>query len=141
MKKVLVIILVFMIFTSVSFADGIDLSTMTTEELISLHEELDAVLEDRFVCKLDTIYTGNYIVGKDIKEGSYLFSCTKVGKANFWILTTYESKEEYENLNSLAHQNLRIGDQCQINLTEGLVLEIGDGFGTIQMLEKQSWAP
>ena len=141
MKKLLTVLLIFLLIISTSYAETIDLSSMTIEDLIVLHEQLDAMLEEKFSCQLDVIYPGNYIVGKDIKEGSYLFSCTKVGMANFWILTTYVSEDDFANRNSLARENLQAGNQAQINLTDGMVLSIGEGLGTIQTVNTPSWAP
>ena len=141
MKKTLVLLLVLCIISFTASAEGIDLEHLSTEELIVLHESLDSILEDRFSCQLDAIYPGDYVVGKDIKEGSYLFSCTKVGIANFWILTTYKSEKDFADRNSLARQNLQVGGQAQLNLTDGMVLSVGDGLGTIQTEEKPSWAP
>ena len=141
MKKLLAFMLVLLMLSASAFAESTDLGAMTTEELIALHAQLDELLKERFSCQLDVIYPGNYVVGKDIKEGEYLFSCTEVGSVHFWILTTYATEEDFANRNSLAKQNLQAGKQAQIKLTEGMVLSIGDGLGTIQAIEKPSWAP
>ncbi|MBQ8707903.1 MAG: hypothetical protein IJ523_07440 [Succinivibrionaceae bacterium] len=141
MKRILAVIMILMAFSVAAFAEEIDLASMSTKELLALHESLDSILEERFSCQLDVIYPGDYIVGQDIKEGSYVFSCTKVGMANFWILTTYATEDDYANRNSLARQNLQVNGQAQINLTDGMVLSVGDGLGVIHAQEKPSWAP
>lgn len=141
MKKLLAILILMMLLVTSAYADIIDLSSMTVEELIALHEQIDGILQEKFECKLGVFYPGNYVVGRDIKEGQYIFSCTKVGLANFWILTTYETEEDFANRNSYAKQNLQVGGQVQINLTDGMVLSVGDGLGTIQPVVKSDWAP
>lgn len=141
MKKVLAFLLVCILFVTPVFAEGVDLSSMSVEELIQLHNQIDEILADKFKCELDVIYPGTYVVGRDIKEGRYILNCLKTGIVNFWIITFYENEEELENRNSLTNENLRIGDQVQINLIDGMVVEIDDGLGTISVVEKQPWEP
>lgn len=141
MKKVLAFLLVCILFVTPVFAEGMDLSSMSVEELIQLHNQIDEILADKFKCELGVIYPGIYVVGKDIKEGRYLLNCLKTGMVNFWIITLYENEDEFENRNRLYNENLEIGGQAQLNLTDGMVIEIHDGLGMITVAEKQPWEP
>lgn len=141
MKKVLAFLLVCILFVTPVFAEGMDLSSMSVEELIQLHNQIDEILADKFKCELDVIYPGTYVVGRDIKEGRYLLNCLRTGSVNYWIITFYENEEEFKNRNSLTKENLQIGDQVQINLSDGMVIKIGEGLGTISVVEKQPWEP
>lgn len=141
MKKILIAVLLLTMLTVTAISEEFDLESMTTEDLVLLHERIDEILEDRFECQLDVIYPGIYVVGKDIKAGDYLFSCTKVGIANFWIFEIFNSEEDYANRNVDHRQNLRLSGQMRLKLEDGMVLSVGEGLGTVQTISKPSWAP
>lgn len=77
MKKLIFLVIAFMIVAStVSFAEDVDFSEMTTEELIALSKEIDIEISNRMGESLpneNSLYLpeGYYVVGKDIAVGSY----------------------------------------------------------------------
>lgn len=143
MKKLIsCALLTCMLFSTTAYADGIDLSSLTTQELISLHAEVDELLGAKSQCELDTIYQGYYVVGEDIKEGSYLVTRTDAfEKTPFWIIKVYENEEAYENRERTAIFNLKSGENAQLNLKDGMVIDFGTGYGVLSAVEKPSWKP
>lgn len=76
MKKILSILLVMMLCMSIALAEAIDFKGMSTEELISLYQEIQAELSERIdLGTTNRIGRGSYVVGKDIKAGYYDFVC------------------------------------------------------------------
>ena len=76
MKKFSSILLVMMLCISVALAETIDFKGMSTEELISLYQEIQAELSERIdLGATNRIGRGSYVIGKDIKAGYYDFVC------------------------------------------------------------------
>lgn len=72
MKKVLALLLVLLSLVSAASAESFDLSTITTEELVSLRSAVNAELAARdFKTKEVKVPTGRYTVGIDIPAGVY----------------------------------------------------------------------
>ena len=99
MKKVIIVAVLLAAIigtTSVSAAvAGIDISGLSNEELIELREEIDQKLLDTGA--IDTINPGFYIVGKDIKAGTYELSSKAIELEDMTLVYVYNSKEDYDN--------------------------------------------
>lgn len=142
MKKIIsCFLLMCMLFTVTVSAEEIDLSNLSVEELISLHTQVDELLAEKSKCELDVIYQGYYVVGEDIKAGDYLLTRIDDFDEPFWIITIYESKEDEENYNDLSTINLHKGDNAQLNLKDGMIVEFTLGYGLLEVIEKPSWKP
>ena len=80
MKRIAAFIAVLLLIISPALAE-IDLSGMTLEELVVLHEQLNLILFEQ--AKSVTVPQGIWLVGKDIPAGTYLIKCEDVGRENF----------------------------------------------------------
>lgn len=71
MKKVACFLFVFCLFSSVTIAEGIDLSGMTIEELVALQErcQLEIMKSDKW--QEVTVPAGVYQIGKEIPAGHW----------------------------------------------------------------------
>ena len=92
MKKILTVILLLVLTCSVAYAE-INLSSMTTEELIALQTSITKELMDRGAMKSANVPAGEYIIGKDIPAGDYSISTTQIvasivyGDFNMYVVT------------------------------------------------------
>ena len=92
MKKILTVILLVVLTCSVAYAE-MNLSSMTTEELIALQTSITKELMDRGAMKSASIPAGEYVIGKDIPAGDYSISTTQVlvtviyGDFNMYVVT------------------------------------------------------
>lgn len=76
MKRILVLLLVLLSLASIAYAENaaVDISSMTTEELVSLRNSINAELATRnFAEKEVTVPPGTYTIGVDIPAGAYTF--------------------------------------------------------------------
>lgn len=141
MRKILTIVLALAISLSVvgvSFGAEIDLKSMSLDELASLKESVIEEIETRLNLVSDTIATGVYRVGKDIKAGTFLITQEYEDKAVIYI---YESEEAKSSHNSFGSFSLKTGESSTLTLSDGMVVSIEDFMGTIVEQVKPSWAP
>ena len=137
MKKILsILIALICCFSSVTLAESIDFSSMTTDELLAIHKQIVVELQLRFSDFAATLYSGQYIVGTDIKPGSYLVS--NADTESFMLIAmfpTYEAFEDYlgwKSQNKLEETSNRFtylfpGEEVSISLRETEVLFVEDG--------------
>lgn len=74
MKKLLLITLACCLFLSYAVADGIDLSSMSFDELVSFRNAITAELMARPEWKRVQVPVGRWIIGEDIPAGYYSIS-------------------------------------------------------------------
>lgn len=99
------------------------------------------------------LFEGNYVVGKDINTGGYMITATGDYGTRFVV---FESEQKLADFDAADHftngefgadveQNAMMdiyvdkGEQCYINLQEGMVLMLNNGTGTAQEV-KMAWA-
>lgn len=136
-KKILALVVVFVIaLSTIVIADPatVDLASMTMEELVALRNEVNAEISSR-LGEEGFIGTGSYVVGTDIRPGTFCIVNTSDDFANYYI---YETKEDsYATLSGSIEE----GDTCTIVLHEGNVLSLSHfGGGTITEIQP-TWAP
>ncbi len=145
MRKLTIVILSFLLaFSGVAAAEGIDLTTMTLDELVALHQSVDAEIDARISCDPEMIPAGVYVVGESIKAGKYNI-LTNDDYYGFNV-ATFASKEIYEkafaeNNEALASFQCYVGsdDSAFVQLDDGMVLLVS---GTALIEEaKASWMP
>lgn len=143
MKKLLISILVIILMaTSTAFADSIDLFSMTTDELIILRNQINDILNERIASDTSVIYSGNYVVGTDIKAGMYILQFDELAEGETTgIVWKFASKEDWRNRKYISADYLTIGNEYQIVLEDGMVLEITKAKGIIRPIVKPDWAP
>jgi len=79
MKKLLVAVLaacMMIISVGAAWADSIDLSGYTNEEIIELQDKVQAEVLNRHIEKTAALPVGTYVAGKDIPVGSYIYTVT-----------------------------------------------------------------
>ena len=147
MKKFLVCLMVLSMVWTVSFAEEIDLTAMSMDELYILRQRIDSEIHSRYQVSEGVLYPGIYVVGKDIKPGFYLIECVEVTDAE---LLTHENPQividTYNSVDDLPYhyrdqQWLYVGKKLQLNLSEGMAFEVVYGIAKIITLEKPSWTP
>lgn len=141
MKKFIAMALALMCLAVPAMAEEIDLSSMNLTELLKLHEQLDASIQEQFDCSLDgnSLYQGIYVVGKDIKAGRYLL--TSVSKTYF-MCHLYEDMPHKEAHDGGQHETIiSIGDTLQLKLEDGMVLVVDQGAASVKPVPEAEWAP
>lgn len=141
MKKFIAMALALLCLAVPAIAEEIDLSSMNLTELLKLHEQLDASIQEQFDCSLDSngLYQGIYVVGKDIKAGRYLL--TSVSKTYF-MCHLYEDMSHKEAHDGGQHETIiGIGDTLQLKLEDGMVLVVDQGSASVKPVPEAEWAP
>ena len=121
-------------------AEGIDLSGMSTDELISLYQSVGAEIADRIgLTDANRIGQGDYLVGRDILPGYYDFVCleTKVfegGNPNCDIYVYLDDEMIF------WANRPNVGSHVTFNLEEGMVLKISGCSGTLTPISP-AWVP
>jgi len=92
MKRFAVILLAFVMIFSMSYAESIDLTGMSDEELLALSDSLDFELVDRNLRPILSV--GNYIGGEDIGVGKYTVSeHSDQDWYTAWVIRIYKSED------------------------------------------------
>ena len=143
MRKILISVLVIILMaTTMAYAETIDLQSMTTDELLTLRNQINDILNERMMTNTSSIYSGMYIVGTDIKAGRYVFEFGKLAEMeSTGVVMIFENYEAYKNRNYIIADYIRLGVEYQVALEEGMVLEITRGSGTIYSITTPDWAP
>lgn len=135
MKRIFTMVLCMLILFSVSaLGEGIDLSSLTLDELVALRESVNIEIDNRIGIIDSQIGTGQYVVGENLKAGKYEFVCTFVNvmpsvsggtglnQSRLVVLTNLD--EDGEKL--CDYYNILIDQQYKIDLEDGNVLLIRD---------------
>ena len=77
MRKVMAILFVLVIIacSSLSLAEGIDISTLSDDALVALMVRVQEEIVARHIEGTANLARGTYIAGKDIPAGSYIYTC------------------------------------------------------------------
>lgn len=149
MKKIALILTLLLLFSGFSLAEGIEVSGLSDEELLVLQKNVTEELYSRGIDHQNLIYQGVYVVGKDIKAGTYV--ATSVGDDDF-DYAIYDTLSDYEVLSayknrfgygmSLPCVRVRPGESSRIVLEDGNVFHALYE-GEVAKLEIQSadWMP
>ena len=119
MKRMLALLLVLLTLAPISHAENaVDLSAMSTEELVLLRNAVIAELGARnFNDKEVTVPPGRYTVGIDIPAGVYTLTRTE---KYFSAINTYTANGQYD-LHFQVEDGKAVG---KLELTEGQTVEI-----------------
>lgn len=150
MKKFLAVLLAGMSLMIPTYAETVDLSTMSLDELIQLRDAVNAAINEQLNLGFDDskIGMGYYDVGIDIKPGKYDLICTFVETEHLSVTDTDQSQcmvvvvsDRSEKAEALCEfYYITVGQQISVELEEGNVLVIARGNFLIQSSE-HSWAP
>lgn len=99
MRKAIAVllVLVFMTCSSLSLAEGIDISTLSDDELVALIARVQEEIVARHIEGTANLAGGTYIAGKDIPAGSYIYTCLASGE-DWGNVTIYSEKGEGDQL-------------------------------------------
>lgn len=142
MKKLLATLLVIGVLFGVTASGeevSIDLTAMSTDELIALRSEITAEIEKRTRTTSTNaveICSGTYVIGVDIPAGTYLF--TYPGYRNLGM-----SSEDFEYVSPYLHvrsgtellevyEFMTAGETIRVTLPDGAELELECFTGTIE---------
>lgn len=139
MKKFLAFLLMFLMVSPV-FAESIDLSRLSYDELVALKDRIDLAIWQSEEWQEVTVPQGIYIVGKDIPAGHWTIKCAGTYFANIEVCDTidstgkdvnpysYSSKyywdEEVYNPTNMLYNQYNDLVECDIDLREGLYVVI-----------------
>ena len=123
MKKSFCLFVVLLILSglTIAFATGIDFSSYSDAELISIVEQLNAELVARGISKTASITPGSYLVGRDIPAGKYVLKNDTEGTAYYLIYK--DDLQYYSDNEALNKGNIYAGKECFITLEEGQALK------------------
>ena len=142
MKRFLVLVTILLLAATPSVAE-IDLSGMSTEELISLRQQIDELLNkqrqqlDELLDEGNTIYSGVYVTGKDIASGKYTFTCNSlIEDYRYMTMLVYTGNE---TSGDFERYDISLGEELYLNLPEGVAVEISHGTAVIKNVSP-NWA-
>lgn len=142
MKKLLATMMVVLMLVTPASAESIDLDSMSTDDLLSLRNQINNILIERMASDASSIYSGNYTVGVDIKAGRYVIKFDELAEGETTgIIWTFASPEDFKSRRYITADYLKIGVEYQVTLEDGMVLEITRAKGTIRAIAKPEWAP
>lgn len=129
MKKfVAVISILALLFCLVSgFAEGIDLESMDTQELIDLQAEIQKLLAERDPLNNALLYPGKYLVGEDIEPGSYFIQSVDSSEYSDLCVQINDSNTGEK----LEFQAIRDNKMAQFRLEDGQIVEIFNAVGAL----------
>ena len=122
---------------------GIDVTTLTDSDLLYLYELVDNELGARLMSPDTSLYSGLYLVGEDVKEGSYLFTGFDSDYSEVLIFSDLDAYENFEASgfkSCLTYNKVLYGDTCTVNITEGQYLWIAKGKGRFEDFSA-AWTP
>ena len=143
MKKLIAVLLVSLLICPATMAEGIDLTAMSTDELLTLREQLNAEIIARTGPDSAVIGRGVYYVGETLKASSYELTCVERNNdaLYFWV-EVYNSAQDFE-AGKVAFNcgQMVLGSVTTLTISDGMVVKIKNGSGTLRALEKPDWMP
>ena len=127
MKKIVSLLVGLLLICTAAYAEAPDLAAMSLEELVQLHNAVDAEIDARIGCEPSTIPAGIYVGGESMKAGSYTISTNDehygINVATFESMELYEQAMAEENESLILFQNyLSKGDSAFVQIKDGMVL-------------------
>ena len=127
-----------------ALAADIDLTGMSLDELVELQNNIVAEIDSRTNDGKDVIPCGVYVVGTDIKEGSFKLS---TDEDNYTDVLVFEDEDTYKTyaadhkaVNPLFSAFVGLSGSTTVNLKTGEVLYIYSGEMIIEE-SNASWMP
>lgn len=107
MKKVILILLVLCLLSSLAFAE-IDLSQMSFDELVALRTKIDLALWNTNEWQQVTVPAGTYVIGEDIPAGHWTIKAAKgdMCLVGYFKQADFSGKEPADPLNDYYYQGI-----------------------------------
>lgn len=132
MKRIFAFLIALLLSISVAFAEIPDVSNLTKEELAELKKIIDTEL-------LPIIPNGKYVVGVDIKPGTYVFYNIGIEGGYGGGLTISELVNDEWTF--LEDEYIGSGQNCCITLKENQRLKIENFYGYVEPGDNLWWQP
>lgn len=138
MKKLVLLITMLLVSVIVVHAEGVDLKAMSDGEISNLYDSVIQEMLDRGITKSGDLPEGHYVVGQDIRAGSYTFSTVADGYTRYYVFKDSELFKIYEELSSVAQlmiegETVFSDDPDKVDLKDGQVLSVE--YGTLHVEE------
>lgn len=147
MRNFLLALLAIILCIPCASAESINASDMATEELMSLYREIQIELASRVgLTDTNQIGQGIYTVGKDIKAGTFSFTCLESGEYDSGgqrnAIYIYELGEDGISPGKTLWYlyDTSLNAQVTLSLSEGTIFEIWNCSGILIEIEP-SWVP
>jgi len=147
---VLLMVLLEIFLAPTALSEGTDLTFMSLDDLLTLRKNVESEISARLRSDASLIYAGKYYVGKDIKEGSYIMTCTRQDYPNKSLqILVYPNEEIYIDVMSkkvdfaTSHSSfsaLTEGNSAYVALENGMLMFIASGDCHVQTAES-NWEP
>lgn len=141
MKRIFAFILSFLVFlfAASAIAEEMDISSLTLDELIELQGKITSRINEALSASSDVIYMGEYVGGVDIKPGRYLV--TGLEEKFQFGMCLYADTSAMDSDDYLINKGLFGGETYDLEIEEGMVLEVYRGSAIVTSHAKPSWAP
>lgn len=136
MKKILSLLIATVLLSVPTFAADIDITALSDTELVELDNKIQTELKIRQLDDLEIIQPGDYVVGVDIKEDSYMFTPVDKEKDTSYIFF-YDG--EKKGALPVASVSLEYGESEHVKLKDGQTVEFRSPFMVSH--PKASWMP
>lgn len=132
MKKFLAILLVFVFFSSFSFAESIDLESMSEFELIELQHSIQERLYEIDNHREFVLYPGVYVIGEDLEAGQYVFSVLEYrddDTPTATFITVWPDEDRYgsimtKDVYQSSMFDKKVNPEIQFNLKDGMYMKL-----------------
>lgn len=128
MRKTISVVLAFLIlvlFSVSSFAETIDLSQISNDDLVQLYQNIQSEFVNRGMEKSAHLPAGRYMVGKDIPVGTYIIK-VRTGNKSSGIIAIYDEtlikEDDHLILYEFTSKNTEI--DYRYELKEGYMLDL-----------------
>lgn len=150
MKKIvsMMMLAILLMTCAVGYAEGIDVSAMSTDDLLAIREMVNAEITIRIGGDDNLIGDGVYVAGVDIKPGRYKITCAAAFDDREFYVNLFDSKEHYQEYDKSRWNNasyrfsqaaLIEGGVTFVNLADGMTIEIYNGIGRMEAVQPD-WA-
>lgn len=139
MRRVAALVILLLMCFSVSFAEEIDFSNMSLDQLFELKISINQEIAKRYGEGWEELVPGEYFIGKEIKSGRYeVLGIKTYGNYTNICFRVIDpnNREKYVYSNSPS-----IGESFVCVLEEGTILKIFDGVLLIREAPKSKYAP
>lgn len=124
MKRLVIVLLILLSVFSVSIGEGLNLDSMTYEELRQLKKTVDQEYFSRPEAEVLVLYPGRYVVGDGLPSGLCYMTPADYGDYNCGSVLLYENTQKETDKDSLYYQTFDLDEIVSFTLEDGNVLRI-----------------
>ena len=137
MKKVLALIVVMILLIPSVFAEGLDVESLTVDELMQYRKEIQDELTKRQASDPAMFFSGTYVVGVDIRAGRYILYIDAA--SNLYAEVSLSRADESDNS---FWKQIRENETFYLELYDGDELSVsGIKLAHLTVIPMPEWAP